>query len=225
MKNSVHKFLPMPQIIPAFLTESEQQFDTQLRLIQEDCEFIQVDILDGSLFPHISWHDPVAIGNMTIKPKIELHLMVENPLPIIELWKKHVPNVKRAVVSAEMHRPLGSIIAEIKEKSHLETGVAINPETPLKEIEDVLHIIDQLTIMGVHSGAMGQTFLGEMILDKIKQAKHHRPGLLVEIDGGVTEELIPILMNAGADRIVSGSLIFHDQNPTTKLQRLNTFVR
>lgn len=214
----------MKQIVPAFLVDSEQQFNKQLRLIENDCELIQVDVLDGSLFPNISWFDPIVIGQFLTKVKMELHLMVENPIPIIEAWQKHVPTFKRAIVSAEMHRPDGSVTSYIKDILGLEVGIAINPETPLKEIEEVLHMIDQLTIMGVHPGRMGQSFEGDAILDKIKQAKHHRPELIIEIDGGVTEELIPKLIAAGVDRIVSGSLIFKSENPTKELQRLNQIV-
>jgi ribulose-phosphate 3-epimerase len=214
----------MPQIVPAFLVESEQQFEKQLRAIENDCSLIQIDILDGTLFPNISWFDPVAIGQLSTNVEIELHLMVENPIPIIEAFQKHVPNMKRAIVSAEMHRPTGAVTSYSKDVLNLEVGVAINPETPLKEIEEVLHSIDQLTVMGVHPGSMGQSFKGDVIFDKIKQVKHHRPELVIEMDGGVTEELIPRLVEAGVERIVCGSLIFNNENPTKELQRLNRLV-
>ena len=210
----------MKQIVPAFLVQSEQQFEKQLRAVENDCTLIQIDILDGTLFPHTSWFDPIAIGQLKTSVEIELHLMVENPIPIVEAFQKHVPTLKRAIVSAEMHRPIGTVTSYIKDMLHLEVGVAINPETPLKEIEEVLHEIDQLTIMGVHPGSMGQLFEGDAILDKIKLTKHHKPDLCIEIDGGVTEELIPTLIEAGVDRIVSGSMIFKNNAPTQKLQDL-----
>ncbi len=214
----------MPQIVPAFLVESEQQFEKQLRAIKHDCSLIQIDILDGTLFPHISWFDPVTIGQFTIPVEIELHLMVENPIPIIEAFQKHVPSLKRAIVSAEMHRPLGAVTSYIKDVLGLEVGVAINPETPLRQIEEVLHALDQLTVMGVTPGAMGQPFAGEQILEKIRQARHHRPNLVIEMDGGATEALIPDLLTAGVNRIVSGSVLFKSENPATSLQHLNQLL-
>lgn len=214
----------MSQIVPAFLVTSEKEFEEKLRLVENDCSLIQVDVLDGSLFPNISWFDPLAIGQMSTTVEMELHLMVENPIPIIEAWQKHVPTFKRAIVSAEMHRPDGAVTAHVKDMLSLEVGIAINPETPLKEVEEVLHEIDQLTVMGVHPGKSGQNFEGEYILNKISQAKHHRPELIVEMDGGATEELIPKLLEAGVDRIVCGSLIFGNGNPTQQLQRLNKIV-
>ncbi|MEK7451893.1 MAG: hypothetical protein AAB664_00995 [Patescibacteria group bacterium] len=210
----------MPQIIPAFLVKSEQEFEQKLRLVEHACSLIQVDILDGSLFNNVCWFDPIAIGQLTTSVEMELHLMVENPIPIIEEFQKHVPNLKRAIVTAEMHRPTGAVIAYIKDVLKLEAGVAINPETPLHEIEDVIHLIDQLTIMGVHPGQSGQAFLGEMILDKIKAARHHRHDLMIEMDGGLTEELIQPLLDAGANRLCAASLLFKDENPQEKLRRL-----
>ena len=210
----------MTQIIPAFLVQSEKEFEQKLRLVENDCSLIQVDVLDGTLFPNISWFDPVAIGQFNTSVEMELHLMVENPIPIVEAWQKHVPTFTRAIVSAEIHRPDGTVVSYIKDVLGLQVGIAINPETPLKEIEDVIHIIDQLTIMGVHPGKMGQIFEGAYIFDKIKQAKHHRPDLKIEIDGGVNDTLIPKFVELGIDRIVCASLIFNNQNPTAKLQKL-----
>lgn len=214
----------MIEIVPAFLVKSEKEFEEKLRLVENDCKLIQVDVLDGSLFENVSWFDPVAIGQFATNVEIELHLMVENPIPIIEAWQKHVPTFRRAIVSAEMHRPNGVVTSYIKDILKLEVGVAIDPETPLKEIEDVLHEIDQLTIMGVHPGKSGQPFDGEYLLDKIRTARHHRPDLVIEMDGGATNELIGPLAKAGVNRICAASMIFNTANPTEKLRTLNKIL-
>ncbi len=218
----------MIEIVPAFLVESEKEFETNLRAVENDCRLIQIDILDGSLFPNTSWFDPRAIGAIKTNVDIEIHLMVENPIPIVEAFKQYVPTLKRAIVHAEMHRPLGSVVGHIKDILGLEVGVAINPETPLHEIEEVLHQIDQLTIMSVHPGHQGQTFGdtehlddSEALLQKITAARAHRQDLVLEIDGGVTRLLIGPLARAGINRICLGSLIFATPNPRATLKELN----
>src|SRR5574343_1328040 len=113
----------MTQIIPAFLVTSEKEFEQKLRLVENDCECIQIDVLDGTLFPNVSWFDPIAIGQFNTSVEIELHLMVENPLPIVEAFKKHVPTFRRAIVSAEMHRPDGAVAAHIKDILGLQVGM------------------------------------------------------------------------------------------------------
>lgn len=221
----------MTQIVPALLVQNKEEFETQLRSVEGHCQRIQVDILDNTLFPNKTWNDPEAVSAMNPSVEIELHLMVENPIPIVKEWKKHVPNFKRAIVHAEMHRQLGTVTAYIKDVLKLEVGVAVNPETPLSAIESVMHSIDQLTIMSVHPGFQGQTFgdeehMGdkEAIFEKIRRAKEHRNDLPLEIDGGLREELIQPLINAGITLLGAGSIISKHENPTAQLQHLNELV-
>ena len=221
----------MAHIVPALLVTSEHAFETQLRAVQHDCRLIQIDILDGTLFPNTSWWDPRAIGALSTDVEMELHLMVENPIPIVEAFKQSVPTLRRVIVSAEMHRPLGTVVGHIRDILGLPVGVAINPETPVHEIEDVLHQIEQLTIMSVHPGFQGQAFGDSehvhdaaVIFEKIAQARNHQNSLAIEIDGGLTDDLIEPLMEAGVDRLCAGSLIFAAADPTVKLKELNRLV-
>ena len=218
----------MIEIVPALLVESEKEFEACLRAVEKGCRLIQVDVLDGTLFPNTTWFDAERVGAIKTDVEIELHLMVENPIPIIEAWKKYVPTFKRAIVHAEMHRPTGAVTGFIKDELKLEIGVALNPESPLKEIEEVLHQVNQLTIMSVHPGRQGQTFGDpehggslESILEKIAQARAHRPDLVIEVDGGVTAELIPALVKAGANRLCVGGAIFKSKDPGGTLKEMN----
>lgn len=214
----------MTQIVPAILVESQEAFEKNLRAVEAECSLIQLDVLDNTLFPGKTWYEAQAIGKVKLSVAIELHLMVENPIPIVEQFKQHVPTFERAIVSAEMHRPLGAVIGHIRDILGLKVGVAVSPETPLHEIESVLHEIDQLTIMGVHPGAQGQTFYGEAIFEKIKQARNHCPHLTIELDGGVTEELIPKLIESGVERLCVGSLLFRSPDPRAKLEELKILL-
>lgn len=213
----------MIEIIPAILVESENEFEKNLRAVENECEFVQVDVLDGTLFENTTWFDPTAIGVLKTNVKIEAHLMVENPIPIVEAFKQSVPTFTRAIVSAEMHRPLGVVVGYIKDILGLEIGVAINPETPIHEVEEVLHRIDQLTIMGVRPGKQGQVFQ-EFVIDKITKAHEHRKDLIIEVDGGITQELIKPLIKAGANHLCIGSMIFRSADPAVKLKELNEFI-
>ncbi|MBT5807807.1 hypothetical protein HOI18_00860 [Candidatus Uhrbacteria bacterium] len=210
----------MIEIVPAFLVESNEEFEQKLRLVEGHVNLIQVDALDGSLFPNTVWYDAERVGALRTKVEMELHLMVENPIPIVEAWQKHVPTFKRAIVHAEMHRPIGAVVDHIKNVLKLECGVALNPETPMKNIEEVLHQIDSLTIMGVHPGESGQAFLGDSVIEKIKQVHAHAPDLIIEIDGGVTEELLSSLVSAGITRVCAASLIFKNEDPEAQIKKL-----
>ncbi|MFC1788134.1 hypothetical protein ACFLZY_02860 [Patescibacteria group bacterium] len=210
----------MIEIIPSLLVESKKEFEEKLRQVENDVETIHVDILDGSMFDHTTWFDAHSVAAMRTNVKYELHLMVENPLPIITEWKKHVEQTYRAIVHAEIDRQVGAVVDIIHETHGLEAGLALNPETPLSEIHHLLHQIEQLTIMGVHPGSSGQSFQGESILNKIKEARNHLPDLAIEIDGGVTDKLITPLIDSGCTRICTASLLFSTSNPQDRLKKL-----
>ena len=210
------------EIIPSLLVGSKSEFERRLRLVENDCEVVHVDILDGTLFPNTTWFDAASVGAMRTNVKYELHLMVENPLPIVEAWREHVETMHRAIVHSEIHRPLGAVIEHIKDMMKLEAGVALNPETPLGEMHEVLHKLDQVTIMGVHPGQSGQAFLGDFVLDKIREVRNHRPDIAIEIDGGVTDDLLEPCIRAGATRICAASLLFSCENPAAKLKDLRS---
>ena len=214
----------MIEIIPSILVDSKDRFEEKLRLVEKDAATVHVDILDNSLFPHATWFDAKEVAAMRSSVDFELHLMVENPIPIVEEWKQYVHGLRRAIVTAEMERPTGTVVGHIRDHLHLEAGVAINPATPLHEIEEVLHTIDALTVMGVHPGSSGQEFEGDYILRKIEQAKKHRPDVPIEIDGGVTQDLLESLVQAGATRICTASLIFNSKDPTAALTKLKNQV-
>lgn len=215
----------MSELIPAILANSKQEFEEKLRVAEKFASTIQIDILDGTLFPVTNWHDAEAVAAMETSASFELHLMINNPLPVIADWVTKVPNVKRAIIHAEIERPLGKILEEIRVAHLIEAGVAINPETPIEEIHTVLHDLDVLLIMGVHPGQSGQTFEGDYIIEKIQEAKKRAPNLIVEIDGGVTAELIPSLIQAGAERFAVNSAIFKAKDSAEAWEKLQTALQ
>jgi ribulose-phosphate 3-epimerase len=214
----------MIEIIPAILAHSAKDFEEKLRLVETECKTVQVDILDGTMFANTSWFDVSHISALKTNLAYELHIMAENPIPIIEEWKEKIPTLKRVIIHSEIDRQLGTVIDHLKEHLKLEVGIALNPATPIEEIRDVIERIDQITLMGVHPGTSGQSFEGDYLLDKIKRIHRLYPAISLEIDGGVTKELIPALVDAGITRICGASLLYKAENPTKTLQELKMFV-
>jgi len=216
-----------PEIIPSLLVDSAEEFERRLRLIENNCDTAQIDILDGSMFGATSWFDAEAIAAMKSSVKFELHLMVENPLPVVEQFALHVPNTIRAIIHAELDRPLGTLIEVIKQEHKMEAGVALNPETPIDEIHHIMPHVDEVLVMGVHPGASGQGFgdeqhgiSGEAIMAKITRIHERYPDLQIGIDGGVNEEQAPEMIQAGATRLSAASAIFNDPDPVEALGKL-----
>ncbi len=214
----------MIDILPSLLVESKQEFERRLRLVENAVPVVHVDVLDGSMFGQTNWYDARAVGAMATPVRYELHLMTTNPLPIVEEWKREVPGLIRAIIHAEIERPIGTLLETIKENYKIESGLALNPESPLDEVHHLLHAIDALLLMSVHPGRSGEPFEGDYILDKIRLARNHVPTLAIEVDGGVTLALAPSLVQAGATRLCAASAIFAAADPSAALAALTQAV-
>lgn len=214
----------MIEIIPSILVESAKEFERRLRLVDGHVKTVHVDILDGTSFPHTSWHDAQMIGDINTPVVYEIHLMVENPLPIIAEWVKHVRNVRRAIIHAELDRPIGLVLEEIKQIHKLEAGLAFNPETTIKDKLNKEFNLDAILVMGIHPGSSGQTFLGEPILERIRRLRTDFPTLPIGCDGGVNQETAGQIIAAGCTRLVAASAIFEAADPLQALKDLQAMI-
>jgi ribulose-phosphate 3-epimerase len=144
---------------------------------------------------------------------LDTHLMIENPERFIPAFAAAGSNF--ISVHAETCPQLPAVIAEIRRHS-VRPSVAINPETPLERVADILPQVDMLLLMTVHPGFGGQGFI-DTVLDKIAQARQlkqrHGLSFLIEVDGGIKiEHTAGPVAAAGAEVLVSGSGIFDTAN-------------
>ena len=105
----------------------------------------------------------------------------------------------------------------------MKAGVAINPDTPVIQLADILSDIDLVCLMSVYPGFGGQKFISQT-LEKIKTLRRmiDDKGLkaLIEIDGGVTLENAPSILAAGADVLVAGNTVFKSPDPKATIAQL-----
>ena len=220
----------MNEIIPTILVQSEKEFEHRLRLVENDVETIQVDVLDGTKFGHMSYHDARAVGAMRTDVAFELHLMVENPLTVVKAWREHVPTLKRTIFHVEMDRSHEPIVKSIKEMG-LEVGMGLNPETPIAEAHHELELLDELLMMTVHPGASGQG-IGDKehgidskaLFEKITHIHNKYPDLTLGADGGIDINNISRFKEAGISRFCVGSAIFAQDDPTAAIHTLQKAV-
>lgn len=210
----------MIELIPSLLVQSHKEFEERLRLVDQKVKTVHIDILDGSIYPHVSWHDSQVVEDIVTPVQYEIHLMVENPLPIIAEWKARVPNLVRAIIQSELDRPVGLILEEIKQIHKLEAWLAINPESPIKDGLTTEANLDGVLVMGVHPGASGQPILLDLTVSKVRQLRGDFPTLPIACDGGVTQENAETLVKAGCNKLVVASAIFSAPNPTQALDEL-----
>ena len=139
----------------------------------------------------------------------DVHLMIEEPGRYIEEFKKSGADM--LTVHAEACKHLDSTLREIR-KAGMKVGVAINPGTPVSQLECVLDLVDMVLIMTVNPGYGGQSYIAKMD-DKIKELRAiiNEKGLDIdiEVDGGISAKNVAHVKECGANVFVAGSAVFN----------------
>lgn len=211
----------MIRIIPAILTKDAKEFKDRVTLVAPFVNLVQVDIMNGTFVPEVSFGSPEEILAMHLPVAFEMHLMINEPEQVVHEWAR--VGASRIIIHAESTQKLGLAIEKIKQYSK-KVGLAFNPETDPKDFRDLLDIIDFVQLMGVTPGAMGREF-NEIVFDKIAYLKKEKPRLGMAVDGGVGEKNILQLARAGVTDFGVGSAIFHQKDPVAALKSLQALVR
>jgi len=189
------------------------------RINDNKIDLIHIDIMDGKFVNNKTekLFDLNKISSLT-NLKYDIHMMVEEPLNKIDDYIKYEPDI--ITIHIEKNSNLIDCIRKIK-SYNINVGVAINPDTNISELYDILELIDLVLIMSVHPGKGGQKFINETI-DKVKDInnKKSKNNFIISVDGGVNNTNSKDLINSGADLLVSGSYLVKSDNLNNSIKSL-----
>ncbi len=212
----------MPIIAPSILSANFLHLNDACEMINASkAEWFHLDVMDGRFVPNISFGMPIIAAIRKATNKVcDVHLMIEEPEKYAETFKQIGADILTVHVEAckHLHRNMQQI-----KSLDMKAGIALNPHTPIKDIEHVLELADLVCIMTVNPGFGGQQFIKSM-LPKIEELKELiiKKGYKtkIEVDGGVTLENGKAIVNAGADVLVAGNTVFAAPDPLKMIEAL-----
>lgn len=192
-------------------------------LNESEAAWFHLDVMDGSFVPNISFGLPIIEQIRKATTKIcDVHLMIVQPEKYIEAFKKAGADI--LTVHYEACPNLLETLSQIKAQG-MKAGVAINPDTDVQVLDDIITEIDVVCVMSVFPGFGGQKFI-EHTYEKVAALKNSiqlkGAHTLIEIDGGVTEQNALALIKAGADVLVAGTTVFKAPDPIKSIAQLRS---
>lgn len=217
----------MIEILPSILSADFGRLADEIRAVEAaGATMLHVDVMDGHFVPNITIGPPVieCIHRATALP-LDVHLMISEPGRYLKNFIEAGASSVSVHVEATAH--LDRAIQSIKSEN-CRAGVVLNPATPLAMVEEILESVDYVLIMSVNPGFGGQKFI-DYSLDKIARLKdmidEAELDCRIEVDGGIDNENLREVLEAGAEMIVVGSHIFGAPDPAGAVRDLLTIAR
>ena len=178
-------------------------------ICEAGCDLVHVDVMDGHFVPNLTIGPVVveSVAKVATKP-LDVHLMVQNNTFFVDLFAPLKPQFISFHIEEEKHPH--RLIQKIRSLG-IRPAITLNPHTPPEAIEFLLADVDMVLLMSVNPGFGGQKFISN-VLQRAKRLKilieKYNPTCLIEVDGGVNEENIHQLKEAGVNVVVAGSYVF-----------------
>ena len=206
------------KIAISFLKSKYSLKETIKKINNTDADFLHVDVMDGIFVPNTACiYNEVKDVLINSNKKLDVHLMVSNPIKYILLYKELKPSI--ITIHSEIDKNIKDII-DLIHSFNIKAGISIKPNTSVDSIKDYLNIVDNVLIMSVEPGLGGQEFIDDVIpkIKTLNDLRNNNNNYTISIDGGINNKTIDKVKDV--DFVISGSYICISDNYQERINEL-----
>lgn len=198
--------------------EKEKAIKIFYNLEEAKIDYFHIDVMDGKFVKQdtsILMKEYTEYLKQITNLPLDVHLMVEDVKSYLISYSALEPsNITFHLEAGKNKEEIMEWINYIKQEG-IKVGISIKPDTKVEEIKPYLQYINLCLVMSVEPGYGGQEFI-EAVIPKIQELNRYREeqslDYIIEVDGGINQETVAKVKDAGADIITVGSYLVKSEN-------------